>query len=249
MRADLLGCSLDLISMDDALEWIAKRIQHGNTTHIITMNAEIVFQAQENPALRSIINRAELITPDGIGTVWGARFLGYSVPERVTGIDLMLRLCVQASMEGWKIYLLGAAPGVAEIAAQKLINRFPGLQVCGCQDGYFTADRLPQMVSDINEASPQLLFVALGAPKQEFWINEHRSEFHSIPVYMGVGGSLDVIAGNKKRAPTIFIRLNLEWLYRLLSEPSRIKRQLSLPRFVWRVVKQRLMAGHTVHKD
>lgn len=243
MRADLLGCSLDLISMDDALKWIAKRIQQGNSTHIVTMNAEIVFQAQDNRALRSIINQAELITPDGIGTVWGARFLGFSVPERVTGIDLMLRLCEQASVKGWKIYLLGAAPGVAEIAAQKLMDRYPGLQICGCQDGYFNTDRLPQMMADINKASPQLLFVALGAPKQEFWINEHRTELPSIPVYMGVGGSLDVIAGNKKRAPTIFIRLNLEWLYRLLSEPSRIKRQLTLPRYVWLVIKQRYLAG------
>jgi N-acetylglucosaminyldiphosphoundecaprenol N-acetyl-beta-D-mannosaminyltransferase len=186
--------------------------------------------------LREIINSADLVTPDGIGIVWAGRKLGFDVKERVTGIDLFYRLCSQAPKQGWKVYLLGSAPGVAEAAANQLAAAYPGLQICGTHHGYFSEADMPVILQEIRQAAPHILFVALGAPKQEIWIKNYKQEL-GVPACVGVGGSLDVIAGNKKRAPEWMIKLNLEWLYRLLSEPSRIQRQLVLPKFVGLVLK------------
>lgn len=239
-QANVLGCKLHLASMEQCLNSIAAHIESQKPLHVITLNAEIVYRAKSNPALRKIINEADLVTADGIGVVWGARYLGYAIPERVTGIDLMLALAARAALEGWPVYLLGAAPGVADEASRRLCKRFPGLSVCGARDGYFTLEQVPAIIADIRRCSPQILFVALGAPKQEFWIREHFGELAAVPVHVGVGGSLDVIAGIKKRAPAFFIKLNLEWLYRLLTEPSRFKRQLILPLFVISVIGERM---------
>jgi N-acetylglucosaminyldiphosphoundecaprenol N-acetyl-beta-D-mannosaminyltransferase len=238
-QANILGCKLHLASMEQCLNSIAAYIESQKTVHVITLNAEIVYRARSNPALQKIINEADLVTADGIGVVWGARFLGYAVPERVTGIDLMLALAARSAQEGWPLYLLGAAPGVAEEAARMLHKRYPGLSVCGLRDGYFTPEQVPAIIADINKSSPRILFVALGAPKQEFWIREHCGDL-AAAVHIGVGGSLDVVAGIKKRAPAFFIKLNLEWLYRLLTEPSRFKRQLILPLFVTSVIRERM---------
>jgi N-acetylglucosaminyldiphosphoundecaprenol N-acetyl-beta-D-mannosaminyltransferase len=229
-QINILGSKLHPVSMAQCLEIIARGIQINQAMHVITLNAEIVYQARKNQYLQRVISQADLVTADGIGVVWGARYLGYQVPERVTGIDLMLKLTEKAAKMGWPIYLLGAAPGVALEASRALGQRCPGLKIAGCHDGYFTAQEVPGIVEDINSSSARILFVALGAPKQEFWIREHFGELQ-IPVRIGVGGSLDVIAGIKKRAPGFFIRFNLEWLYRLLTEPSRFKRQLTLPLF------------------
>lgn len=238
-QADLLGCKLNLATMGECLDIIGFHIEAQKPMHVITLNAEMVYQAKNNPTLRKVINEADLITADGIGVVWGARNLGYAVPERVTGIDLALNLVARAALRGWPIYLLGGNPGVADKAALKLRSSHEGLCVCGTRDGYFTAEQIPTIIKEINEAGPKILFVGLGAPKQELWIREHLAELAAVPVHIGVGGSLDVIAGLKKRAPAFFIRLNLEWLYRLLTEPSRIKRQLTLPLFVSSVIAER----------
>jgi len=203
---------------------------------VITLNAEIAFQAQKDETLRNLINGADLVTPDGIGIIWGGRQLGYNFPERVTGIDLMVSLCRNAADRGWKVFLFGAAPGVAEAAAQSLRRQFPGLLVAGCRHGYFSDDESTGIAKEIAALRPDILFVALGAPKQEYWIREQQ-DVMKIPLCMGVGGSFDVIAGVKNRAPGWAIRLNLEWLYRLLAEPSRWKRQLALPSYVLAVKK------------
>jgi N-acetylglucosaminyldiphosphoundecaprenol N-acetyl-beta-D-mannosaminyltransferase len=204
----------------------------------LTLNAEIVYQAQTNEELKSIINRADMVTPDGIGIVWGGRQLGYEIRERVTGIDLLYRLCQEAPAEGWKVYLLGSAPGVAEEAGRRLIINCPGLQICGSHHGYFNDDDIPALMNDIKKRSPDILFVSLGAPKQELWIRKYKQQL-GVPISVGVGGSLDVIAGQKRRAPVWMIRLNLEWLYRLVSEPSRIRRQMVLPKFVVLILKRK----------
>lgn len=236
---NILGCKVHLLDMQAALGVISEMVNKAQSCEqIVTLNAEIIYQAGKQEELRRIINRAGLVTADGIGTVWAARTLGCPQKERVTGIDLLLQTCSQASAQGWKIYLLGAAPGVALKAARNLEQLYPGLNICGCRDGYFSPDNEADIVAAINAQSPHILFAALGAPKQEYWLSRNR-ELLQVPVCMGVGGSFDVIAGIKKRAPQFFIDLNLEWLYRLLTEPARFKRQLALPAFALKVLRQK----------
>jgi N-acetylglucosaminyldiphosphoundecaprenol N-acetyl-beta-D-mannosaminyltransferase len=182
--------------------------------------------------------RAALVTPDGIGIVWACRKAGYKVSERVTGIDLMLSLAGRAAAENWRVYLLGAAPGVAEEAGVRLGQNYPGLQVVGTHHGYFNEGEEAARVAEIvRKASPQLIFVALGAPKQEQWIDCYLEQTGASAA-VGVGGSFDVIAGKVQRAPLWLQRLHLEWLARLLREPSRWRRQLVLPKFAWLVLRK-----------
>ncbi len=237
-NADILGCRVDLLTAEEAISGIKAIINRRQPAHIITLNAEIVYQAQASQVLREIINSADLITPDGIGIVWAGRKLGFNIRERVTGIDLFYRLCQEATVEDWKIYLLGSAPGVAEAAANQLTTAYPGLQICGIHHGYFGEEDMPAMVQEIRKLAPHIIFVALGAPKQEMWIKKYKEQL-GVPACIGVGGSLDVIAGCKKRAPGWMIKFNLEWLYRLLAEPSRFKRQLVLPKFVGLILKSK----------
>jgi N-acetylglucosaminyldiphosphoundecaprenol N-acetyl-beta-D-mannosaminyltransferase len=237
-KADILGCRVDLITSQEAISGIKALVERGRPAHVITLNAEIVYQAQANQDLREIINSADMITPDGIGIVWAGRRLGFNIRERVTGIDLFYRLCEEALNQGWKIYLLGSAPGVAEAAANQLAATYPGLQICGTHHGYFSEEDMPAMVQEIRHQAPHLLFVALGAPKQEIWIKKYKEQL-GVPACIGVGGSLDVIAGYKKRAPGWIIKVNMEWLYRLLAEPRRFKRQLVLPKFVGLILKSK----------
>lgn len=236
MRADILGCYVDLLGFPDVIEKIKAYIKEQEPRHIITLNAEIVYAAQYDQRLKDIINEADLVTPDGIGIVWAARHLGYEIKERITGIDLLYSICQEAAQLNWKMYFLGAAPGVADEAAVKLCQQYPDLKITGTRDGYFTDDEIPTIIDSIREQSPQILFVALGAPKQEVWIRQYKEQL-GIPICIGVGGSFDVVAGNKRRAPDWMIRLNLEWLYRLIDEPTRIRRQLALPRFVAMILR------------
>lgn len=242
-RADILGCQVDLLSLEQGIIRIKDLVRRGRPAHIITLNAEIVYQAQTNEELKAIINRADLVTPDGIGIVWGGRQLGYEIGERVTGIDVLYRLCQEAPRQGWKIYLLGSAPGVAAESSRRLSAAYPGLQICGHHHGYFNEDDIPAIISEIKKLAPHILFVSLGAPKQEKWINKYKQEL-GVPISVGVGGSLDVIAGQKRRAPLWMIRLNLEWLYRLITEPSRIRRQLVLPKFVGLILKRKYIRSN-----
>ena len=234
---NILGAQVDLVNNLESLERIRQFISDRQTAHVITLNAEIVYQAQQDQALLNIINGADLVTPDGIGIVWAGNRLGYHFEERVSGIDLLYILCSQALQEDWKIYLLGAAPGIAAEAARQLGITYPGIKICGCHNGYFSADQQEVILEEIRSSHPDILFVALGAPGQEFWIQKFKKTLE-VPVSIGVGGSFDVIAGLKSRAPGWVISANLEWLYRLLKEPSRFKRQLALPKFVLLVLKQ-----------
>lgn len=240
-RADILGCLIDMISMEQALAAIEKMIDNGKPNQIITLNAEIVYSAQKDRGLREIINSAQMVTPDGIGIVWAARSLGCKIKDRVTGIDLVHRLCQLAATKGWKVFFFGAAPGVAELAAQKLTGEYPGLNICGCRDGYFADGDEENIIKEIKQQTPDILLVALGAPKQEIFIKKHKNKL-GVPVCLGVGGSFDVLSGIKLRAPKVFIKLNLEWFYRLLSEPSRFRRQLALPKFALMIIKQKYIS-------
>ena len=230
MKVDILGCNVDRIGMDEALQKIEKFIQSGELNHIITLNAEIIYKAQGDPKLKEIINDADLVTPDGSGVVWASKHLNAPVPERVTGIDLTLKLAELASKKGWTFYFYGGAPLVAEAAAQNLQKKYKGLNIVGVCHGYITETEKQNLLEDIREKQPDILLVALGAPRQEFWIKDHQ-KIIQVPVCIGVGGSLDVIAGKVKRAPMYLQKAGLEWLYRLIKEPHRVGRMTALPKF------------------
>jgi len=234
----ILDVRVDKVDMMAALCGINSFIQAGGFHHVITLNAEIIYRAQQDPALKELINSAHMVTPDGAGIVWAASYAGEPVAERVTGIDLMVKLCQQAHHNGWSIYLLGGAPGVAEEAGQQLRLTYPNIKIAGIRHGYFSAADEESVISDIQAAAPDILFVGLGAPRQEFWIRQHRDQL-PVKVAMGIGGSFDVISGRVKRAPLWMQRLKLEWLARLLKEPWRAKRMLALPKFVLLVMKRK----------
>lgn len=236
-QAEILGCRLDVVDMAGALQVIEESIHSREPSQVITLNAEMIYQAQNNRQLRDMYLRARLVTPDGIGVVWALRRAGWHVSRRVTGIGLTLRILEMARERNWRIFLLGAEPGVAEKVAQKLAESDPPLVVAGVHHGYFPDEDSPQIIEQIRTTRPDVLLVGLGAPRQDIWIATHLEEIR-VPVCIGVGGTFDVLAGKVKRAPRIWRRLGLEWLYRLISEPARIKRQLALPRFAWMVLKE-----------
>ncbi|RJQ29382.1 MAG: glycosyltransferase [Peptococcaceae bacterium] len=237
MQVELLGARVDGIRLEQAVERTAGFIRSRQLCWIITLNPELLYRAWSEGDLLNLINRANLVTADGVGIVWACRLAGRPVPERVTGIDLMLRLAARAAGEGWRIFLLGAAPGVAGEAAARLERRYPGLVVAGTHHGYFSPAEEPLVVAQVRRARPDLLFVALGAPKQEYWIAGNLAALGAV-VVVGVGGSFDVIAGRVRRAPFWMQRLRLEWLFRLLKEPARWRRMLVLPLFAWLVLKK-----------
>ena len=212
---------------------------------VVTMNAEMAMQAQRDAELGAIIREAGLVTPDGSGVVWAVRRQP-DAPRiaKVAGVDLLKAIVARAAEEGWRIYFLGAGPGVAQTAADKLAGENPGLQVAGVQDGYFQPADEPAVRAAIQAARPDVLLVALGVPRQEKWIATWQ-EALAVPVAMGVGGSFDVFAGKVQRAPGVFQRLHLEWLYRLIQEPWRFNRMRStLPAFVKEVLKRGAGAHH-----
>jgi N-acetylglucosaminyldiphosphoundecaprenol N-acetyl-beta-D-mannosaminyltransferase len=236
MRVNLLGADIDALSMEETVERAAGLIRDYRSYWIMTLNPELLYQAQSEKELLDLARRADIVTADGEGIVWACRMAGHPVPERVTGIDLLLHLVERAAAENWSVYLLGAAPGVAGEAADRLGREYPGLRIAGAHHGYFQADEESRIAEDIKKAKPDLLFVALGAPKQEIWIDRHFGKFGS-GVAVGVGGSFDVLAGRVRRAPRWVRQLHLEWLSRLLRDPSRWRRQLVLPLFAWTVIK------------
>jgi N-acetylglucosaminyldiphosphoundecaprenol N-acetyl-beta-D-mannosaminyltransferase len=237
-RGRILNCAVDLCDYTQAMERIRGMIQSAQAHQVVTLNPEMVQYAQKNLCFRDLINRADLITADGVSIVWAAKKRGYSLRERVTGIDLAGRICCAAAAEGWKVYFLGSAPGVAAAAANGLQRQYPGFTACGWHDGYFSAAEEAAVIQSIRTTQPDVLLVGLGSPRQECWIARHKDNLR-IPVSIGVGGSFDVISGRKRRAPGWMITLRAEWLYRLLSEPKRIKRYVQLPRFVFQVLKDK----------
>lgn len=237
-RALIAGCPVDLMNMGETVNKIAEFINNRNPIQVITLNPEMVFAAQKDDTFKNIINQADLITADGISIVWALRQFGYQLKERVTGIDLLNSLCAKGGPEHWRIFLLGSAPGIAQKAGEVLSNNNPGLIVCGTNDGYFSQHEEEEVVQLIKNSSPDILFVGMGSPRQEYWINKYLNKLQ-VPVSIGVGGSFDVIAGIKNRAPQWVISLNIEWLYRLMCEPARIKRQIALPKFVALVYKEK----------
>ncbi|GAC1498924.1 MAG: hypothetical protein NVS1B14_02120 [Vulcanimicrobiaceae bacterium] len=191
----------------------------------------MVVYAQRDRSFRDIVNAAALSLCDTIGLLLVARLRGSTLRERVTGVELIGHICARAARSGTGVYLLGASPGVAEDAAAALKASYPGLKVCGVHDGYFREGDSPAVAAAVAVSGAKILFVGLGSPRQEVWIRDHGPQT-GCPVAIGIGGSLDVLAGKVPRAPRLWRRLGMEWLYRLFREPHRWRRQLALPHFV-----------------
>ena len=233
-RLNILGVGVDTYNMKDATDFLMSAMDNGGLTSVYTPNSEIILHAYKNPDYCEVLNRAGLVTPDGIGVVYASKILKHPLPERVSGFDLANELLKKCAPLGKTLYLFGGKPGVAERAAKKITELYPGINIVGISDGYFDAEKEAKIITDINEKNPDILFVCLGFPKQECWIDAH-SDINA-RVAMGIGGSLDVFAGEVKRAPKFFQKCGLEWFYRLLKQPSRFIRMLALPKFGFTVL-------------
>ncbi len=238
----ILDVRVDRLSQQQALDSIEQIIAQRRASNnqapcqqIVTVNPEFVMAAQYNSDFRIAINQAALVLPDGIGVVWAARLMGQSVPGRITGTDTLPALAERCAAAGYRLYLLGAAPGVAEAAGARLQQLAPGLEIAGTYAGSPSPNEEDAIIERIRVARADVLCVAFGSPAQDLWIRRNLSRL-SIAVAMGVGGAYDFLSGRQRRAPRIMQSLGLEWLYRLYREPWRWRRMLALPRFAVKVV-------------
>ena len=242
----ILGVRVDCVDFQQTLDlisaWIAQSRVQAETTEdsashpspfprqVCTVNPEFIMAARRHPAFAQVLVAADLCTPDGIGVLWAARLAGVRLDERVTGSDAIYRLCERAALQGWRIFFLGAAAGVAERAAAELARLYPGLRVAGTYGGSPADADWPQIRQRLAAEQADLLFVAYGHPRQDTWIQQHREEL-PVAVALGVGGAFDFVAGVTRRAPLWLRRLGLEWLYRLVRQPWRWRRMATLPLF------------------
>ncbi len=232
-----MGVSFDDLTMDEAVARGLELAGGEGFSYVVTPNPELVMMAGKDPAYRAALAGAELTLPDGIGVIYAAKLLGRPLTGRVPGVDFAAGLMEGMAKNGLKLFLLGAKPGVAEQAKENLEKRYPGLTVCGVHDGYFQEDG--PVVEQIKRSEADVLFVCLGAPKQEFWMVRNGADTGA-KLAVGLGGSLDVFAGTVKRAPERWQKLGLEWLYRLMKEPRRIGRMAKLPLFLVRALWARI---------
>lgn len=223
------------VTLTQAADVMISFLQEEKNHMVVTPNSEIVQLCLEDEGLRLIINSADLVVPDGIGVIYASKILKRPLMQKVAGIDLAKELLPRLHEKGYHLFLLGGKPGVAEEAKKNIETSLPGL-ICGVHDGYFK-DSGP-IIKEINESGADLVFVCLGAPKQEQWMAEHKEQL-KVRAMIGLGGSLDVFAGRAKRAPQIFINLGLEWFYRLLKEPWRVTRMMKLPQFLFGTIGYR----------
>ncbi len=229
----LMGVPIHNVTTEETITYIGQWIESsslGETYQIATVNPEFLMQARKHAAFRATLNRAALCLPDGYGVLWATQLRGIKLRERVAGSDLVPRISQEAAQRGWRIFYLGAAPGIAEKAANILQTRYPGLQVAGCYAGSPAPEEQAQIVAHIRASQAHIVFVAYGAPKQDLWLDRNLAATGAT-VGMGVGGSFDFIAGIRRRAPKWMQRIGFEWFYRLISEPWRWRRQLALPHF------------------
>jgi N-acetylglucosaminyldiphosphoundecaprenol N-acetyl-beta-D-mannosaminyltransferase len=235
MKENFLGVDISTLNYEEITSSIMKDIECKKKSFIVAVNPEKLMKAKDDEELRILLNKADYQIPDGIGVILASKLKGGRIKERVTGIDLMLTLCKEAEKQGKSVFLFGAKPGIADEAREELQKSYPSLRIAGTLNGY---EKDIRVIRDtINQANPDILFVALGSPAQENWILSHMHEL-SPSIYQGVGGSFDVISGRINRAPVIFQKFGLEWFYRLMKEPWRWKRQLLLPKFLLEILKK-----------
>lgn len=237
MKTDVLGVQYDNVTMAEALTLARGLLRGEKPAYCVTPNAEMAYEALCDTDFRAILNGADLVLPDGAGVVLGARILKTPLKQKVAGIEFAQELLPVLQETGMRLFLLGSKPGVAEQAAERILEKYPALCICGTADGYFKDDA--EAVEKVNAAKADVLYVCLGAPKQELFMSRHLDDLN-VRMMIGLGGTLDGIAGIVKRAPSWMIRLQLEWLYRLLKEPRRIGRMMRLPKFVFAAFRKRL---------
>lgn len=235
MKENFLGIDVCDYDYDQLTSLLMQDIEQRKKSFIVAINPEKIMKAQEDEELKKLLNRADYQIPDGIGVIIASKLKGGRIRNRVTGIDMMLKLCQTAAEKGKRIFLYGGKPGVADAAKCELEKQFPGIQIVGTLHGYEKDEQV--VIETINKHQPEIIFVALGSPAQEYWIVNHMNKV-SPYVFQGVGGSYDVISGNLKRAPKAFQSLGLEWLYRLMKEPWRWRRQMILPLFLLKTLKK-----------
>ncbi|HBA67259.1 MAG TPA: glycosyltransferase [Methylococcaceae bacterium] len=239
-RIEILGVPVDSVNMLDALDAVDEMILSDKPNTIVAVNPEKVITAQNDANLLTWLKMAALVIPDGIGVVVAARLLHHVQIERVPGSELMPAICERSVSKGYKLFLYGASQEAVQKAVDRLTERYPGIQIVGFQNGYLPEEQMPDLIDRINQSEAQVLFVALGSPRQELWMDNYLGKLNNIRVCQGVGGTFDVIAGTVKRAPKLFINIHCEWLYRLLSQPSRLIRQTALPIFAFKVLMELL---------
>ncbi len=236
-KIDILGIAIDNITMDEAVAKINTLRENSRGGYVITPNPEIIFHSQKDPALTALINGARLLVPDGVGVVKAANILKRPLKSRVPGVELGEAILPDAARRGDRLFIYGAKPGVAEEAGRRLAEKYPGLLICGTADGYGKDDEA--LCAKISEARPDLMFVCLGTPAQEYWMAAHTEQFPDCLMF-GLGGSVDIYSGTIRRAPKFWRKLNLEWFYRLACQPKRIGRFVkSMPLFFRAVRRQR----------
>ena len=236
-RYQILNIWADAVTMDQALAKVIEFVEKGQKLHtIFASNPEKNFSVPKDPLVYDAFKKADLLIPDGIGMVVAARFLYGAKLRRVTGCDLMQRICGLSAKRGYGVFIYGATEEVNADAALRLTDLYPGLMIAGRANGYLAEGEMPSLVRRINDSKADILFLALGSPKQEQWISRHESRLKHVRVCQGIGGTLDILAGTAKRAHRIIRESGLEWFFRLASDPRRIKRQSVLPLFVWHMM-------------
>jgi N-acetylglucosaminyldiphosphoundecaprenol N-acetyl-beta-D-mannosaminyltransferase len=223
-RAEVLGCRIDRVDMDEALVRCDAFVRGRSHAQHMAVNAAKIISSRRHSPLQRLINDCDIVTADGQAVVWASRLLGDPVPARVTGIDLMQELIRLAERRSYRVFIVGARPEVLARAVARLLERHPRLAIAGTRDGYFTGAEEPQVVEQINEARPDLLFVAMPTPRKEYFLGRWGAQL-DVPFAMGVGGAVDVIAGDTRRAPVHLQRLGLEWAFRVAQEPRRLWRR------------------------
>lgn len=235
-KISIYGVSYNNVTMDEAAALTDELLSEAKNHMVVTPNAEIAYMAAKDKELGEILNNSDMVVADGIGVVYASKIYGTPVKQKVAGVELGERVLENASKSGKGVFFLGAKPGVGELAAEKLLEKYPGINFVGIRDGYFKDD--DAVIAEINASGAEILFVCLGAPKQEKWMAQNKEKI-SARLMLGLGGALDSYAGTVKRAPKIFIKLGLEWFYRLIKEPKRAGRMMALPKYMFAVIRDR----------
>ena len=237
MKTEVLGVAFDNVTMEQAAELGGKMLQEDRFHYVVTPNPEFILAAEKDESFRAVLNAADLVIPDGIGVIYSAKILGTPLAERVPGIEFSAKMLEKLNEMGGRLFLLGAKPGVAEKAGENICAQYPDIVLCGTQDGYFKDEE--EVILKVAAAKPDLLFVCLGAPKQEKWMARW-GQHTGAKMAIGLGGCLDVYAGNVERAPEAWQKLGMEWAYRLKKEPKRIGRMAKLPLVLVKSAGQRV---------
>jgi N-acetylglucosaminyldiphosphoundecaprenol N-acetyl-beta-D-mannosaminyltransferase len=242
-RLNILDIWVDTISSSEAEEEVLNILRNGRRPHcIFASNPEKNFSVPKNPVLYNVYRTADILLPDGIGMVLAAKFLYGQRMKRIPGVEFMKTICGLAAAERKTVFIYGAREAVNREAVERLQHEFPSLRIAGRSNGYIQKAEMPDLIRQINTCRAKVLFLALGSPRQEMWFARHKDQLSHVVLVQGIGGTLDTIVGTVKRAPRLWCRLNLEWLYRLLKQPQRAGRQRLLPLFAMQVVKQKLKA-------